>query len=120
MQLEFPFQLDGRGRSATISEAAHINQLIEQVLFTMPGERVNRPEFGSGIHQLLFAPNSDELAKATDYLVRGALQQWLGDRILVEDVQIAIDDNKLSVTVVYQIHRTQERQVAHLQQEVPA
>lgn len=120
MQLNFPFQLDGRGRSAAANDVAHINQLIEQVLFTMPGERVNRPEFGSGIHQLLFSPNSEELATATDYLVRGALQQWLGDRILVEDVQIMIDENMLRVTVLYQIHRTQERHVAQIQQEVPS
>ncbi len=120
MQINFPFQLDGRGRSAAASEEAHIRQLIEQVLFTMPGERVNRPEFGSGIHQLLFAPNSDELATATDYLVQGALQEWLGDLILVEGVQIAVEESTLQVTVQYLIQRTQQRQVAQFQQEVPS
>ena len=65
----------------------HIRDLIEQVLFTAPGERVNRPNFGSGLLQLVFAPNSDELAAATQFLVQGALQQWLGDLIQVEGVE---------------------------------
>ena len=52
--------------------------MIEQVLFTMPGERVNRPDFGSGVMQLVFAPASDEMATAAEFLVRGNLQQWLG------------------------------------------
>ena len=120
MQLNFPFQLDGRGRAAMASEESHIRQLIEQVIFTMPGERVNRPEFGSGVYQLLFAPNSDEVATATDFMVRGALQQWLGDLILVEDVQVSAEENVLNISILYQIHRTQERHVAHIQQEVPS
>lgn len=116
MQINYPFRLDGRGRTAAASEAEHIRQLIEQVLFTMPGERVNRPDFGSGVRQLLFAPNSQELATATDFLVRGALQQWLGDVIQVEDVQIAVEDSTLHVTVQYLIQRTQQRQVAQFEQ----
>ena len=68
------------------------------------------------VRQLLFAPNSQELATATDFLVRGALQQWLGDVIQVEDVQIAVEDSTLQVTVQYLIQRTQQRQVAQFEQ----
>jgi Baseplate wedge protein gp25 len=62
--------------------------MIEQILFTDLGERVNRPTFGSGINQLVFAPNSNELAAATQLLVQGALQQWLADLIHVESVAV--------------------------------
>ena len=52
------------------SDEDHVRDLIEQVLFTTPGERVNRPTFGSGLLQLVFAPNSDALAAATEMTVQ--------------------------------------------------
>ena len=81
MNLDYPYQFDGRGRTAEADDQAYIRGLIEQVLFTAPGERVMRPDFGSGLMQLVFAPNSLELAAATQFLVQGALQQWLGNLI---------------------------------------
>ena len=81
-----PYHFDGRGRTATTTDDDHVRDMIEQVLFTIPGERVNRPDFGSGLLQLTFAPLSDELASATQFLVQGSLQQWLGDIIAVEQV----------------------------------
>jgi phage baseplate assembly protein W len=110
--LDFPFHIDSRGRSATTDEAGHIRDLIEQVLFTTPGERVNRPTFGSGLLHLVFAPQSDELATATQFLVQSALQQWLGDLIQVEAVQVTSAEATLRVTVQYVHRRTQQRQVA--------
>jgi len=86
--------------------------MIEQLLFTTPGERVNRPDFGTGLMQLVFAPNSDELAAATQFLVQGALQQWLGELIQVDAVQVQNDDSTLRVVVQYTVRRTQEQQVA--------
>ena len=71
MQIDHPFHLDNRGRTAETGRDDHIRDLIEQVLFTSPGERVNRPTFGCGLTQLLFAPNSPELAAATQFLVQG-------------------------------------------------
>jgi len=112
MNVDFPFRFDGRGRTATTTDEEHIRDLIEQVLFTAPGERVNRPTFGSGLMQLVFAPNSDELAAATQFLVQGALQQWLGDVIQVESVQVESQDAILRVTVQYVMRRSQQRQVA--------
>jgi phage baseplate assembly protein W len=112
--LDFPFHVDKRGRSATTDEVGHIHDLIEQVLFTAPGERVNRPTFGSGLLQLVFAPNSDELAATTQFLVQGALQQWLGDLIQVEAVQVSSEEATLQVTVQYIHRRTQQRQVVEL------
>lgn len=112
MNVDFPYNYDGRGHTADAATDDHIRDLIEQVLFTSPGERVNRPTFGCGLMQLVFAPNSDELAAATQYLVQGALQQWLGDLIQVEDVAVETDDSALRVTVQYVVRRTQERTLA--------
>jgi phage baseplate assembly protein W len=84
-------------------------------LFTAPGERVNRPTFGSGLMQLVFAPSGGDMATATQLLVQSALQQWLGDLILVEDVRVASIDSILEVSVQYVVRRDQERQVAQFQ-----
>src|SRR5439155_14655157 len=113
-----PYRFDTRGRTATTDEQdQHIRELIEQVLFTAPGERVNRPTFGSGLLQLVFAPNSDALATATQQLVQGALQQWLGDLIQVKAVDVQSEDAELRVTVTYVVRQTQERQVAEFSKE---
>jgi phage baseplate assembly protein W len=118
MQIDYPFHYSGRGRTEQTSDDDHIRDLIEQVLFTSPGERVNRPTFGTGLMELVFAPNSDELATATQFLVQGALQQWLGDRIQVEAVKVTNEDSTLEVTVRYQIRRNQERRTAQFTREV--
>lgn len=109
--LDFPYHFDGRGRTASTDESSHIRDLIHQVLFTTPGERVMRPGFGSGLLQLVFAPNSRELAAATQMLVQGALQEWLGDLILVNEIQIEAEDARLKVQVDYTIRKNQERRV---------
>ncbi len=114
MQIAFPLHVDGRRRTAA-TEEEHLRQLIEQVLFTAPGERVNRPDFGSGLQQLVFSPNSEELAPTVQSLVQGALQQWLGDRIRVEGVDVKSDHERMRVTVRYSILRNGERQVAVLE-----
>ncbi len=99
--LDFPFQLDGRRRSAETSEDNHIRDMIFQVLFTNPGERVNRADFGCGLKQLVFLPNSDSLASATQFLVQGALQRWLETVIEVESVEVEAIDSELRVAVAY-------------------
>ena len=97
--IAYPFHIDRHHRVAQSSLDESIRQMIEQLLFTMPGERVNRPTFGTGLMQLVFAPNSDELAAATQVLVQSALQQWLGDAIVVEAIQVESEDSTLRVTV---------------------
>lgn len=112
MQIDYPFYLDSRGRTATAEPDEHLRDLIEQVLFTNPGERVNRPTFGCGIMQLVFAPNSDQLATATQFLIQGALQQWLGDLIQVNAVQVEEQDSQITVTVQYTTRRSGKGQTA--------
>ena len=111
MNIAFPYQFDNKGNTAETDNDRHIRDLIEQVLFTAPGERVNHPDFGSGLLQLVFEPNGDELAITTQFLVQGALQQWLGDLIEVNDVQVLNQDSTLQVTVVYTVRRTREQNV---------
>lgn len=118
MQIDYPFHISGQGRTATTGREDHIRDLIEQVLFTSPGERVNRPDFGSGVLQLVFAGNSDELATATQFMVQGALQQWLGELILLEAVEVLSEDATLRITVRYLIRQTQERRVDRFEREV--
>jgi Bacteriophage baseplate protein W len=112
MNIDFPYHFDTRGRTAEVDYDAHIRDLIEQVLFTAPGERVNRPDFGSGLLQLVFAPNSDELAATTQFIVQSSLQQWLGDLIQVGAIEVRNEDSALRVTVPYVIRRTQAQHVA--------
>lgn len=117
MQIDFPFHTDNRGRTGSTDPDDHVRDLIEQVLFTTPGERVNRPDFGSGLLQLVFAPTSPELAATTQFLVQGALQQWLGDVIVVEGVEVEASGGRVEVVVQYVLRRSQERQVARFSRE---
>ena len=107
--LDDPYHLDARGRSAETSADDHIRDLIFQVLFTSPGERVNRPEFGCGLKQLVFMPNSDALAIATQQLVQGALHRWLENVIAIERVEVRALESTLEVTVVYLRRDTGQR-----------
>jgi uncharacterized protein len=112
MALDFPFSVDARGRSAEAFGDAHVQDMVEAVLFTVPGERVNRPDFGCGLLQLVFAPNSEALSAAVRVTVQSALQQWLGELIEVETVAAEADDSRLRVTVGYVVRRTQTRQLS--------
>ena len=86
--VDFPYHVDGRGRTADTGADDHLRDLIEQVLFTAPGERVMRPDFGSGLLGLVFEPGGPELVATTQHLVQGALQQELGHLIAVESVEV--------------------------------
>jgi phage baseplate assembly protein W len=119
MNIDFPYRIDARGRTADVDDDGHVRDLIEQVLFTAPGERVNRPTFGSGLLALVFEPNGEALAAATEHTVHGALQLWLGDVILVEGVDVASDEGRLEVTVSYVVRRTEERRIATVVRETP-
>jgi len=112
MQIDYPIRFDGRGRTAEADDEKHVRDMIEQVLFTAPGERVNRPTFGSGVLELVFAPNGDSLAAALRLSVQAALQEWLGDVIEVSDVEIESEDSTLRIEVRYVLRRTGESRSA--------
>lgn len=117
LYFDYPFHLDGRGRSATTDVDDHVRDLIRQVLFTDPGERVNRPDFGCGLKRLVFMPNSDALAAATQVTVQSALQRWLERVIQVQSVDVRADDAQLVVTVEYRRLDTGELMVDRFTEE---
>src|SRR6516164_3277723 len=97
MNIQYPLQFDGRGRTAANKDNDHIRDMIEQLLFTNPGERVNQPDFGSGLLQMVFAANSSSLAAALQLAVQAALQRFLGDLISLQLVQVTAQDAALTV-----------------------
>jgi phage baseplate assembly protein W len=110
MNIDFPFHFDGRGRTASTTDEDHIRDMIEQLLFTNPGERVNQPDFGSGLLQMVFAPNSTELASALQFTLQASLQRYLGDLIETREVDVTTADATLTVSVSYVIRQTQQGQ----------
>jgi uncharacterized protein len=114
----FPFLIDKNGYTSTINREDHAEQLIEQVLFTIQGERVNRPTFGTGINQLVFAPNSEELATATQLLIQGSLEQWLSDIISVSSVAVTSDDSRLTIVIEYYTIMDRTNHVANFVREI--
>jgi uncharacterized protein len=117
MNIDFPFHFDGRGRTAETGEADHIRDMIEQFLFTNAGERVNRPDFGSGILQLIFDPNGPEVAAALEFTIQAGLQRWLGDLIEVQALSVTSVESTLYVDLQYIIRRTGEPQSESFVQE---
>src|SRR5437763_12394128 len=106
MNIDFPYHFEGRGRTAATDDDYHIRDMIEQLLFTNPGERVNRPDFGSGLLQMVFAPNSPELAAALQFTAQAALQRYLGDVIDLQSLEVTAQDASLNVVVKYVVRRT--------------
>lgn len=120
MAVHFPYRFDGRGRTAQTDGDEYIRQLIEQVLFTGPGERVNRPGFGSGLTQLVFEPLSDEVGTTLQFVAQAALEQALGELIRVEALHVEREDTRLTVSVQYVVLRDERRQMASITRELPA
>lgn len=94
------------GRSATVADAAHVRDMLELVLFTAPGARVHRPDFGCGLDQLVFLGNSPELALTVEMTVRAAVQRWLGDQLTIETLSVAAVDATLTIDLAYRLRAT--------------
>ncbi len=108
MNVAFPYHLDARGQTATADDGEHIREMLEQLLLTSPGERVNRPDFGCGIRDLLFGPNSPEVAAALQVTIASAIQRWLGDLIALDALDVVAHDSELDVQLAYAIRATGE------------
>jgi phage baseplate assembly protein W len=108
-QVGFPFDVDGRGRTADATPTEHVRDLVEALLFTTPGERPMRPSLGAGLMALVLEPARDDLAASTQLLVQGALQTWLGELIEVEAVEASGSEAMLEVTVRYVVRETGDR-----------
>ncbi len=118
MNIDYPFHFDSRGRTAATDDDDHIRDMIEELLFTNPGERVNRPDFGSGLQQLIFGPNSPELAAALQFTLQATLQRWLGDLIELQALEVTSEDSTLSILIQYVVRRNNQRQVAQFTRTV--
>jgi len=110
MNVQYPYGFDNSGHTAQADLPDHIFQMVEQILLTAPGERVNLPTFGCGVMQLVFAPNSDALAGAQQKVIQAALQQWLSDLIRVNAVDVTAQDSTLYITITYTIIQSQQQQ----------
>jgi len=119
MNIDYPFHFDGSGRTAETGEDDHIRDMIEQFLFTNAGERVNRPDFGSGLQQLIFAPNSPELASALQFTMQAGLNRWLGDVIELRSLDVQSEGPELRIEVIYLVRRTAETRTAQLVRRIP-
>lgn len=118
MHIDFPFGVGRSGQTRRTDNADHVRDLIEQLLFCAPGERVMRPEFGSGARHLVFEPSSDELAGATEFSVRGALQRYLGHLIEIEHVGVRSEDATLVIDVQYRSLATDRRHTEQFSSEI--
>lgn len=115
--IHYPIAIDqGLGKLAEESDySEHVEQLIKQLLFTNPGERINRPAFGCGLRRMVFAPNSNATASLTQVTVYQALENWLGTLINVEEVNVEAIEEKLEVSIVYILKARQERRYLNLE-----
>lgn len=115
--IQFPVAIDpplGRLQEET-DYSRHVEQLIRQVLFTSPGERVNRPDFGCGIKRMVFAPNSQVSASLAQVTIFEGLRRWLDPVIAVNDVKAQASDEVLSIRIVYTVKARQERRYLNLE-----
>jgi uncharacterized protein len=116
MNINHPYHIAGNRRTAQPkSDTEHIYQMIEQVLFTTPGERVNRPDFGADLRSIIFTPADEQLLVGTQALVQSALQRWLGDSIKVEAVEVTTEETTLYITVRYVILKTRQLQTVRFE-----
>lgn len=116
--LKFPYSVSGSGIPNTTTADDHLRDLILQVLFTVPGERVNLPEFGVGVQKLVFEPSSETLRASTQFLISASLQRWLGDQINVERVDVTSvpgEENIVTIEITYSKKSTQERRRVQVQ-----
>ena len=118
MDIAFPYRFDSRGRTADPGADDHVRDMIELLIFTSNGERVNRPDFGSGLLQLVFTPNSPELAATVELTLQAALQRWLGDVIEVRNLDVHSEDSTVTVDITYLIRRTGQEQSATFSRSV--
>lgn len=115
----YPFRIiTVSGQAAQTDYGTHVDQMIRQVLLTAPGERADLPEFGCGLRQLIFAPNSDALQATCQITVQRALNRWLSNQIQVQHVTVSSDpggdQSQIIVLVQYLLIETQSQQTTEI------
>ena len=115
LDIAFPFRFDARGVTASAAADDHVRHMIELLLLTNPGERVNRPDFGSGLLHMVFGLNSPEVAGALQFAIQAALQGWLGDVVQVDALSVTSEDATLTVDLTYTLLNTGEQRTDRFQ-----
>lgn len=108
MNIKFPYHFNSLLQTEKADQDEHIRDMIEQVLFTNPGERVNRPDFGCGLLHLVFEPLGSELVATSQFLIQSSLMQWMGDLIEIKEVSVMGIDSTLRIRVIYLNKETQQ------------
>lgn len=111
----FPFKVNEAGNITASGGDEAIRGKIIQVLFTAPGDRVNLPEFGCGLFNLVFEPNNVVLADAMEFTVGQALTRWLRDEIIVDAVSVEAEQEKAAIEIVYTKREDLSRQMVRIQ-----
>jgi phage baseplate assembly protein W len=115
MNIGYPYSVGEIGLTAVDTDADHVRGMIEQLLLTNPGERVNQPNFGAGLYQLLFAPNSPELAATLQLSLQAAIQRYLADLVVVQSLNVTADNELLLVQVNYILRQTGQASTAQVE-----
>lgn len=118
LNIDVPLHIDGRGRTASTDPERHLLDMIELMLFTNPGERVNRPDFGGGVRALLFSGNSPELAAALKFTIQSNLQRWLVDAIDIRDLTVTSEESTIRIELQYFCRKTSTERTATLQRGI--
>jgi len=115
--IDYPFAIDGGlGQLAVETNYdVHVEHLIKQVLFTNPGERINRPDFGCGIRRMIFAPNSTESASLAQVTIYQALESWLANVIKVDQVDVKAQEEILTINISYWLKARNERRYLNME-----
>jgi uncharacterized protein len=115
--VRFPLDLDAN--VGTVAQerdyAQYVSQLVRQVLLTNPGERINRPDFGCGIKQMVFMPLNDATSGMTRVMIFQALKKWLDEVIEVNEVNVSVESTALSIGIVYTVRYLDERQFLNME-----
>lgn len=101
--LGFPYQIDATGRTMTVGATRHVADLVELVVLTEPGERVNLPNFGAGVQSLVFGALGGQLIANTEGMIAGALTQWLDSYIVNQNVSVSAETAKLIIRITYEV-----------------
>ena len=116
--MRFPYAIGPDGRTEECTPQERIPQLIELVLFTAPGERVMRPEFGTALESLVFAGENASLLSATQFMIQAALQSSLAMDAKVDGVDVSFEGETLRIVVRYLVLATGEARMAKFEQPV--
>lgn len=99
--LAFPFRISSDGRPERVDRRTTLRHQLEQLLFTLPGTRVNRPEFGCGVQRLVFEGADIEAAATAEYLISTSIRRYLGELVSLDTVRVSVDDSTLYIDILY-------------------